>query len=198
MRICVFCGSSRGRGEKYADAARNLSRTLVERGVGLVFGGSNVGVMGVLADAALTAGGEVIGVIPQSMVDQEFAHPGLTELHVVADMHERKATMAALADGFITLPGGLGTLEELFEAWTWAQLGLHAKPVGLLDVDGYYLLLRQFIDHLVAEEFVLPERRDSLIVDDDPERLLDRIRDYTPPLVTCAPIDGAESDRRAG
>src|SRR5215208_6565109 len=138
MRICVFCGSSPGRGDAYGAAAAGLGRLLAERGIGLVYGGASVGTMGIVADAALAAGGEVVGVIPQALVDREMAHAGLTDLRVVADMHQRKATMADLSDGFVALPGGAGTMEELFEVWTWALLGLHAKPIGLLDVNGFY------------------------------------------------------------
>jgi uncharacterized protein (TIGR00730 family) len=154
---------------------------LAERGVGLVYGGASVGIMGVLADAALAAGGEVVGVIPQQLVDHEIAHRGVSDLHVVADMHERKARMAAIADGFVALPGGAGTLEELFEVWTWAQLGLHAKPLGLLDVDRYYQPLLAFIDHMVTEEFLRRAYRDMLVVASDPGDLLDRFAGYEPP-----------------
>lgn len=171
--ICVFCGSSRGRGTRYADAAAAMGRTLAERGIGLVYGGAHIGTMGVVADAALAAGGSVVGVIPESMVEREIAHSGLTELHVVADMHQRKAMMAELADGFVALPGGAGTLEELFEIWTWAQIGLHAKPIGLLDVAGFYRPLTAMVDHMVTEGFLRPAYRDTLAVETDPARLLD-------------------------
>jgi uncharacterized protein (TIGR00730 family) len=181
VRIAVFCGSSLGRSEQYVAAARAVGRTLAGRDVGLVYGGAAVGTMGALADAALDAGGEVIGVIPQQLVDHEIAHRGVSDLHVVADMHERKARMAALADGFIGLPGGAGTLEEFFEIWTWAQLGLHGKPLGLLDVDGFFQPLLRFIDHMVGEEFMSATYRDMLIVADDPTVLLDRFTDYRPP-----------------
>jgi uncharacterized protein (TIGR00730 family) len=181
VRVCVFCGSSTGRGPAYAQAARDLARLLAEQGVGVVYGGASVGTMGDLADAAVAAGAEVLGVIPQQLVDREIAHPGLTELHVVADMHERKARMAALADGFIALPGGAGTLEELFEVWTWGQLGLHTKPIGLLDVAGYYGRLRSLLEHMVVEEFLRPVSRDMLLVDEDPRSLLARMREYEPP-----------------
>jgi uncharacterized protein (TIGR00730 family) len=181
VRICVFSGASRGRSERYAASARALGRVLAERGVGLVYGGASVGTMGVLADAALAAGGEVVGVIPQHLVDHEIAHRGVSDLQVVADMHERKARMAAIADGFIALPGGAGTLEELFEMWTWAQLGLHSKPLGLLDVDGYYQPLLAFIDHMVTEEFMRSAYRDMLMVASDPAVLLDCFTAYEPP-----------------
>ena len=167
----------------YAEAARALGETLAERGLGLVYGGGNVGLMGVVADAALAAGAEVIGVIPRALVAREVAHQGLTELRVVGSMHERKALMSELADGFIALPGGIGTLEEWFETWTWAQLGLHTKPFGLLDVAGYYGQLLGFLDHVVAERFVHPDHRSMVLVDTDPGHLLDRMRAYIPPVV---------------
>lgn len=181
MRICVFCGSSPGRGDRYRGAAASLGSLLAERGVGLVFGGGRVGSMGVVADAALAAGGEVIGVIPQQLVDRELAHTGLTTLHVVADMHERKAMMARLSDGFVAMPGGAGTLEELFEVWTWAQLGLHHKPLGLLDVDGFYEPLVVMLDHMVGEGFLTAEHRDMVARRSDPAELLDRLAAYEPP-----------------
>lgn len=173
MRICVFCGSRPGRGDRYVAVARRLGRTLAERGIGLVYGGSSAGTMGELADAALAAGGEVIGVIPEHTLIHESRHHGLSELHVVADMHERKARMAELADGFVALPGGAGTLEEFAEVWTWAHLDLHAKPLVLLDVDGFYQPFRQFVDHMVAEGFVRPRQRDMLRIDDSIDRVLD-------------------------
>lgn len=182
-RICVFCGSNPGASPVYAEAARALAETLAERGLGLVYGGGNVGLMGVLADAALAAGVPVTGVIPHALVAREVAHQGLTEQRVVGSMHERKALMAELADGFIALPGGIGTLEELFETWTWAQLGLHAKPIGLLDVAGYYGDLLRFLDHVVAERFLHPDHRSTVLVEADPGRLLDRMRTHVPPAV---------------
>src|SRR6185503_14872599 len=144
-RLCVFCGSSPGHDPAYGAAAAQLGRVLAERGIGLVYGGGRVGLMGILADAALAAGGEVIGVIPQALLDREIGHRGLTQLRVVDSMHSRKALMGDLADGFIALPGGIGTLEELFEVWTWAQLGLHRKPCGLLDANGFYAPLVDFL-----------------------------------------------------
>jgi len=177
----VFCGSSAGQGERYLEAARNLGRVLAEQGIGLVYGGASVGTMGAVADAALAAGGEVVGVIPRGLVDRELAHHGLTELHVVADMHERKARMASFADAFIALPGGAGTLEELFEVWTWGQLRIHTKPLALLDVDGYYQSLLRFVDHAVDQGFVRPEHRDMLIVETDPYQVLKRFAEYVPP-----------------
>ncbi|SFQ19411.1 hypothetical protein SAMN05421810_105123 [Amycolatopsis arida] len=173
-RICVFCGSADGRGTGYVEAAAALGGLLAKRGIGLVYGGASVGTMSVVADAALAAGGEVYGVIPRQLVEWEVAHHGLTELRVVADMHERKATMAALSDAFLALPGGAGTLEELFEVWTWATLGLHRKPIGLVDVDGYYRGLVAFVDHMVTEGFLRPENRDLIAVDPDPAVLLDK------------------------
>jgi hypothetical protein len=181
VRICVFCGSSRGQGDGYQQAAAGLGRLLAERGIGLVYGGATVGTMGVLANATLEAGGAVYGVIPQALVDREIAHPGLTELHVVRDMHERKAKMAELADGFIALPGGAGTLEELFEVWTWAQLGLHDKPLGLLDVAGFYEPLAAMLDHMVEEGFLAAGYRDMVAREADPVALLDRLASHQPP-----------------
>ncbi|MEU6643729.1 TIGR00730 family Rossman fold protein [Saccharomonospora sp. NPDC046836] len=172
-RLCVFCGSSAGHDPGYAEGAAALGALLAERGIGLVYGGASVGLMGAVADATLAAGGEVIGVIPKHLMRVEIAHHGLTELHVVEDMHERKAKMAALADAFVALPGGAGTLEELFEVWTWAQLGLHAKPVGLLDAGGYYTKLAEFIEHMVAEGFLNTRSRGLITIDSDPITLLD-------------------------
>ena len=183
MRVCVFCGSSNGR-VRHVEVANRVGRTLAERGIEVVYGGGRVGTMGALADGALAAGGSVIGVIPRSLVDWEVAHGNLTELHVVESMHERKALMAELADAFVTLPGGAGTLEELFEVWTWAQLGLHAKPVALLDVDGYFTHLIRMVDHMVEEGFLKPPYRDMLLVDHDLDRLLTRCGDYRTPDYT--------------
>jgi uncharacterized protein (TIGR00730 family) len=181
--ICVYCGSSSGRLEIYAGAARALAESLVSRGIGLVYGGASVGVMGVVADHVLHLGGRAVGVIPEALVRKEVAHHGLTELHVTQSMHERKTLMAELSDGFIALPGGIGTMEEIFEIWTWAQLGLHHKPCGLLNVHGYYDPLHAFLDHTVAEQFVRPAVRSMLMVEDDPEALLERFLDYRPPVV---------------
>jgi uncharacterized protein (TIGR00730 family) len=186
MRLCVFCGSATGRNGVYRAAAARLGRALAERSVALVYGGASVGIMGALADAALRAGGEVIGVIPSHLVASELAHHGLSELHVVEGMHQRKARMAELADGFVALPGGAGTLEELFEAWTWAQLGLHAKPCGLLDVAAYYQPLRVLVDRMVGEGFLRPAYRDMLLVERSPERLLDLLAGYRPPAAKWA------------
>ncbi len=181
MRICVFLGSSPGRSPIYADAAARFGKLLAARGIGLVYGGGAVGLMGVIANAATLAGGEVIGVIPEALRARELDHKGITELHVVETMHERKAMMARLADGFVGLPGGIGTLEELFEVWTWAQLGYHDKPCGLLDVGGFYAPMSSFIDHVVAEGFLQAKHRAMLLIEREPEALLDRMAHYLPP-----------------
>lgn len=182
--ICVYCGSSPGRLDAYAGAARSLAALLVAQNIRLVYGGANVGIMGVLADTVLNLGGEAVGVIPAALVQKEVAHADLTELHVTPSMHERKALMAELSDGFIALPGGIGTLEELFEVWTWAQLGFHHKPCGLLNIEGYFDPLVSFLNHTVDEQFVKLPHRSMLIVECTPEILLDRFRQYAPPAVT--------------
>jgi len=174
-KICVFAGSRRGARSAYAEAARGLGRALVERGYGLVYGGGNLGLMTVIADTMLGLNGHVTGVIPDSLVTKEVAHQGLTDMRVVKSMHERKAVMAELSDGFIALPGGIGTLEELFEVLSWAQLGIHNKPCGLLNAGGYYRPLNDFLDHAVAEEFLKPKHRALLLVEDQVENLLDRM-----------------------
>ena len=179
--MCVFCGSNSGRVPEYADTARALGRTLAGQGIGLVYGGGRVGLMGVLADATLEAGGEVIGVIPEHMTSREIAHHDLTDLRVVASMHERKALMSELADGFVALPGGLGTLEELFEILTWCQLGLQVKPSGLLDVGGFFSGLVGFLDHVTAEGFIKEVHRRLVVVEQQPERLLEAMRAFQPP-----------------
>jgi uncharacterized protein (TIGR00730 family) len=181
--ICVFCGSNFGAREAYAEAAAKLGRIIAERGFGLVYGGSKVGLMGVLADAALAAGGQVIGVIPAALVQREVAHAGLSELRQVDSMHERKKEMADLSDGFMALPGGAGTLEELFEIWTWAQLGHHKKPVGILNVAGFYARLLEFLDHQREERFMRDEHRAMLMVGTDAAELLDRFDAYQAPVV---------------
>jgi uncharacterized protein (TIGR00730 family) len=173
--VCVFCGASSGRSPLYAEAARAFGATLAGRGLGLVYGGGRVGLMGALADGALAAGGEATGVIPQALVDRELAHPGLNELRVVDSLHERKALMAELSDAFVALPGGFGTLDELMEQLTWSQLGLHAKPVGLLDVDGYWRPLIELSRHVTAEGFVRESDLAAIAVGDDPGLLLDRL-----------------------
>lgn len=181
--ICIYCGSSSGRLEVYASAAVALAEALVSRNIRLVYGGASIGIMGRVADQVLTLGGEVVGVIPKAFSHKEIAHQHLTELHITASMHERKMQMAELSDGFIALPGGIGTLEELFEIWTWAQLGFHQKPCGLLNVAGYYDSLIQFLDHVLAEQFVKQDTHDLLIVESNPDALLDRYINYQPPAV---------------
>ncbi|NKF22156.1 TIGR00730 family Rossman fold protein [Solimonas marina] len=193
MRFCVFCGSSAGARPAYAAAARALGAALAEAGVGLVYGGASVGLMGAVADAARDAGGEVIGVLPRALADRELAHPNLTQLHIVGSMHERKAMMAELSDGFIALPGGIGTFEELFEIWTWAQLGQHAKPCAVLNVDGYYDGLLAFLDHTVREAFVKPVHRARLLVHDDVGALLTAMQRYEPPASTGKWIGRSET-----
>lgn len=181
MRLCVYLGSSAGTRPLYREAAQRFGTLLAQRGIGLVYGGGTVGLMGVIADAVCAGGGEVIGVIPEALRAREHDHQGITELHVVQTMHERKAMMADLADGFVTLPGGIGTFEEMFEAWCWSQLGYHRKPVGLLDVGGFYSGLRRFIDDVVEEGFLQPRHRAMLIVESDPETMLERMATYQPP-----------------
>src|SRR5882757_2769460 len=172
MRICGFCGSSAGNNQVYADAACETGTTLAQRRIALVYGGGRVGLMGVLADAALNAGGRVIGVIPQSLLEREIQHTGLSELHVTSTMHERKTKMAELADGFIALPGGAGTLEEIFEQWTWAQLGIHRKPCAFLNTNGYYNPLRKMIDHMTGEGFLRPGSAEMLVFADEPAAIV--------------------------
>ena len=179
-RVCVFLGSSAGLRPEYAEAARQLGRELARRNLGLVYGGANLGLMKILADTVLAEGGKVIGVIPQRLVEKEIAHQGLTELRVVGSMHERKAMMADLADGFIALPGGLGTFEEFFEVWTWGQLGLHAKPCGLLNVCGYFRHLIEFLDHAVDERFLREENRNLLLWATEPAKLFELFEKYRP------------------
>jgi len=182
-RLCVFCGSSPGARPEYRQAAAALGAALARRGLGLVYGGARVGLMGAVADAALETGGRVTGVIPRALVGKEVAHPGLSELRVVGSMHERKQLMAELADGFVALPGGMGTLEEFTEILTWAQLGLHRKPCGLLNVRGYFASYLAMLDHAVAERFVSPAHRAMLLVADDAESLLERFASYRAPAV---------------
>jgi uncharacterized protein (TIGR00730 family) len=179
-RICVFCGSSTGNDPRHAEAARALGRAIGARGLELVYGGGSVGLMGTVADAALAAGARVTGVIPQVLQIRELAHRGLSDLRVVGSMHERKALMAELSDAFVALPGGMGTLEELSEVLTWAQLGLHARPVGLLDAAGYYRPLIAFFDQAVTAGFLRPHHRAILQVADAPEPLLDRLLAWRP------------------
>jgi len=182
--ICVYLGSNAGRTPVYVEQARGLGRELARRGIGLVYGGSNVGLMGALADAALEAGGRVVGILPERLQAKEVALLGLTELHIVATMHERKRMMSEMSDGFIALPGGAGTLEEIFETWTWAQLGFHAKPCGLLNIAGYYDKLAAFLDHAAQERFMREEHRAMLMVESSPAALLDRYAAYQPPTVS--------------
>ena len=192
---CVFCGSNPGRRPEYLAGAADLGRTLAERGLRVVYGGAHVGTMGALADAVLAAGGEIIGVIPGLLVEAEVAHPGLSELRVVSSMHERKAVMADLADGFITLPGGLGTLEEFAEIVTWAQLGLHAKPTGLLNLLGYYDRLLGFLDHATDERFVRPDHREQILARASAAELLAAMDAWSaPPRAAAKWIDANGTD----
>jgi hypothetical protein len=190
-RLAVYCGSATPTDPVYMDAARAVGRGLAERGIGVVYGGGRLGLMGAVADAALQAGGEVIGVIPQALVDAEVAHRGLTELHVVAGMHERKAAFTDLSDGFVTIPGGTGTMDELWEALSWAQLGYHAKPVGLLNAAGFYDTLIAFWGKMAEVGFVRPQHRDLLIVGDTLPALLDGMAAHTPtqPIVRMSAAD---------
>ena len=174
-RLCVFCGSSHGANPAYVEAVKNVGNELARRGIGLVYGGGNVGLMGVVADAVLAAGGDVIGVIPEALMAKEVGHRGLPDLRIVKTMHERKAMMAELSDGFVALPGGIGTFEEFFEIVTWAQLGLHAKPCALLNVNGFYDPLLHLLDPAIAERFVKPKQRDLVLVESDFSALLERM-----------------------
>lgn len=183
MRICVFCGSNRGLNPAFAAAANELGTLLARRGIGVVYGGGNVGLMGVLADAVVAAGGEIIGVIPHGLVARELAYANATTLHIVNSMHERKAMMARLADAFIALPGGFGTLEEFCEAVTWTQLGVHAKPCGLLNVAGFYDGLLAFLAHALEQEFLRPTHFEIVVAESEPATLVDRLEQWTPPEV---------------
>jgi len=180
-RICVFCGSNPGTNPAYLKAARQIGTLLAEKGIGLVYGGASIGVMGEVADAALKVGGEVIGIIPKVLAKKEIAHPNLSDLKVVESMHARKALMAEVSDGFIALPGGLGTFEELFEILTWAQLGLHAKPCGLLNVAHYYDKLVEFLKHAVGEQFIKKKHHALLLIDKDPTLLLAKFESFQAP-----------------
>ena len=182
--ICVFCGSSNGRRPAYARAARNFGAALAAKGLGLVYGGGSIGLMGVVADAALEGGAPVVGVIPRALARREIAHHGLTRLEVVPSMHARKARMARLSDAFVAMPGGIGTLEELFEVLTWGYLGIHAKPVGLLDVGGYWRPLVRLLDHSVEEGFLRPAHRKLVVIDRSPLRLLERLARHRVPAAT--------------
>jgi uncharacterized protein (TIGR00730 family) len=179
--VTVYCGSNTGADPAYAEATRALARLVAGSGMRVVYGGGHVGLMGVLADAAMEAGGEVVGVMPQALIDREIGHRGLTDLRVVASMHERKALMAELGDAFIALPGGIGTLEELIEVYTWSQLGIHRKPLGVLNVNGYYDGLAAFLDDMVDARFMRSQQREVLIFDSDPETLLTRLAGAQPP-----------------
>jgi uncharacterized protein (TIGR00730 family) len=178
--VCVFCGSNVGGDPGYLAAAQSLGRELAASGRRLIYGGAKVGLMGALADAALAAGGQVTGVVPRSLIEKEIAHDALTELHVVESMHARKALMSDLAEGFIALPGGLGTIEEFLEVWTWGQLGMHRKPLGLLDTDGFFRPLLSFLDDMVTQRFLRQEHRDMVAVDADAGALLRRLATYKP------------------
>ena len=191
-RLCVFCGANSGHDPRYGEAAAALGRGIAQAGLGLVYGGASIGLMGAVADGALKHGGEVIGVIPQTLVAREVAHHGLSDLRVVTSMHERKALMADLSDGFIALPGGVGTLEELFEVWTWSHLGLHRKPCGLLDVAGFYSGLGRFIDHVQQEGFLRDGVRNMLLMAEDPTQMIAAMRAYVAPA-TVALINSRES-----
>ena len=192
-RICVFCGSNHGARSAYTDAAQQLGKALVSQGMGLVYGGGSIGMMTVVADAVLKEKGEVIGVIPHALSSKEFAHNGLTELHLVSSMHERKAMMAELSDAFIAMPGGFGTLDEFFEIITWAQLGLHTKPIGLLNVGGYFDLLLKFVDYMQRERFISTEHRQLIITSHDPEELLSALIRYKPSQQIPKVIDWKET-----
>ena len=181
-RICVFCGSSPGGRAEYADAARQMGQALADAGLGLVYGGGRVGLMGVVADTVMQSGGEAIGVIPEALMRREVGHHGLTELYVVGSMHERKQRMADLSDGFIAMPGGYGTFEEFCEVITWSQLGIHPKPCGLLNVLGYYDALLAMFDHGVAERFIHPRHRAMVLEDTDPARLVIAMHGFVPPV----------------
>ncbi len=180
-RICVFCGSNVGAKQIYADSARELGIILAKRKLGLVYGGGRVGLMGILADSVLAEGGEVTGIIPQGLFTKEVAHEGLTELRFVGSMHQRKAMMVELSDGFIALPGGYGTTEEFCEVITWAQLGIHHKPCGVLNIEGFFTSLLSFLDHAVEEHFLRAEHRALVLEDEKPESLLNKMSDYHPP-----------------
>jgi len=181
--LCVFCGSNSGNDPIYANVARDFGELLAKSNIALVYGGGHVGLMGIVADAVLAGGGKAIGVIPRMLWDREVGHRNLTELHIVETMHERKAMMASLSDAFVALPGGLGTLEEIFEVWTWAQLGIHHKPLGFLDANGFYAPLLSFLDHAVDAGFIRAQYRSMAIVDGDPASLLRRMSEYEPPVV---------------
>jgi len=180
-KICVFCGSSFGNNKSYSDTANLLGNLIAKKNIELVYGGASVGLMGEIASAVLNAGGKVTGVIPKQLIEKEVAHTGLNDLRIVDSMHERKSLMADLSDGFIAMPGGFGTLEEVFEVVAWGQLNFHNKPLGLLNVNGYYNNLIKFLDHSVNENFIKPEHREMILVDNDPETMLTQLQNYIPP-----------------
>lgn len=185
QRICVFCGSNTGNNPIYIEQAKQLGTTLAKHNISLIYGGTTIGLMGAIADAALAAGGKVIGIIPQRLADKpNMAHPNLTDLHIVESMHQRKAKMAELADGFIALPGGLGTFEELFEMLTWSQLDFHKKSCAVLNINGFYDKLTDFLDSVIAAQFMKPEHRQLLISESDPEQLLEKMQNYQAPTVS--------------
>ncbi|MBD1877197.1 TIGR00730 family Rossman fold protein [Nodosilinea sp. FACHB-131] len=181
--ICIYCGSNFGERGSYLEAAQGLGAEMAQRGITLVYGGGNVGLMGAVADSVLAASGKVIGVIPQALVDKEVAHTGLSDLRIVDSMHERKSLMADLADGFIALPGGLGTLEEFCEVATWTQLGLHKKACGLLNIDGFYDGLLSFLNHATQEKFIRPEHRNIVLAEEDPAKLIEKLSQFEVPVV---------------
>lgn len=182
-RLCLYCGSNTGRSKKYQQAVQVLVSAMIQRGIGVVYGGARVGLMGIVADTALAAGGEVIGVIPEGLIAKEVAHNNLTQLEVVKSMHERKARMVELSDGFIALPGGAGTMDELFEVYTWAQLGLHQKPCALFDVDNFFAGIIEFLSRATEDQFLRPAHHKMLLIDDDAQHLLDRMENYVAPQV---------------
>lgn len=185
-KICVFCGSSFGNNKSYSDTANLLGNLIAKKNIELVYGGASVGLMGEIASAVLKAGGKVTGVIPKQLLEKEVAHTGLNDLRIVGSMHERKSLMADLSDGFIAMPGGFGTLEEVFEVVAWGQLNFHNKPLGLLNVNGYYNNLIKFLDHSVNENFIKPEHREMILVNNDPEAMLTQLQNYIPPKVDKA------------
>ena len=191
MRVAVYCGANLGMSPRFAECARELGTALARAGIGIVYGGASRGLMGELADAGIAAGGEVIGVLPRALSDREIAHPGLTRMHLVGTMHERKALITELSDAFIALPGGIGTLDELFEAWTWAQIGLHNKPIALLDLDGFYQPLLTFLRGVVRAGFLKPERLDSLVICPDVPAVMASLTDLlaSEPRAPIAPRD---------
>ena len=185
-RICVFCGSSRGSDEIYIDAARQLGRILIKHNIGLVYGGGGVGLMGEIANTFMEKGAEIIGVIPRDLFEKEVACSGLSDLRIVNSMHERKSLMIELSDGFIALPGGFGTIEEFFEVLTWAQLGIHGKPCGILNIRGYFNYLIEFLDHMVNQKFIGKEHRSMVLIADNPAELINKFQSYRPPQIDKA------------